>query len=134
MLNGWLYVINSPSLISAAMRHRDLSFDPFVIEFSGAALGMTEQQIKTYSEQANLDDITDAIHKSLLGDNLLRMNISALADVAKTLNAVRPGAGLDVPDVFSWIQTVLTVASTRALFGNNNPFGPEDAKSFGCVP
>lgn len=131
MLNGWLYFINSPSLISVAMRHRDLSFDPFVIEFSSAALGMTEQQVKTYSQQANLDAITDAIHKSLLGDNLLRMNISALADVARTLNDIRPGAGLDVPDVFYWIQTVLLMASTKALYGKHNPYSPEDAKSFG---
>lgn len=33
MLNGKLYVINSPNLISSAMRSKDLSFDPFVLEF-----------------------------------------------------------------------------------------------------
>lgn len=131
MLNGWLYVINTPSLISAAMRHRDLSFDPFVIEFSNPALGMTDQQVRVYSELANLDAMTEAIHKSLLGENLRRMNVGALADVARTLNAIRPGAGLDVPDVFSWLQTVLIMATTKALFGKNSPYGPEDTKYFG---
>ena len=38
VLNGKLYVINSPSLISAAMRSKDLSFVPFSVEFSAGAV------------------------------------------------------------------------------------------------
>lgn len=41
VLAGKLYVINAPGLISAAMRSKDLSFDPFAIEFSAGSVRIT---------------------------------------------------------------------------------------------
>lgn len=133
MLNGWMYVVNDPALIAAAMRHRHLSFDPFAIEFAGAAMGMTKPQIDIYSRKENLEGMTHVIHKSLTGDNVLRMNVQALADIADAINGVRPGVDLEVPDVFEWLRNTVTVATTNALFGKNNPYGLEDADSFWWV-
>ena len=130
MLNGWLYVINDPTLISAAMRSRHLSFDPFVIEFAGNTFGMTPPQLDVYSQTANLEAMTHTIHRSLTGDNLLRMNVRALADIAAAINAVRPAEAFEAPDVFEWLRNVVTMASTNALFGKNNPFDLSDVERF----
>lgn len=127
MLNGWIYLINDPGLIAAAMRNRDLSFDPFTIEFAGSAMGMTPQQVDVYSRTENLEAMTQVIHSSLTGDNVLRMNVRALADIADVINGVGPGAGLNVPDLFEWLRTVVAKASSNALWGKNSALGPEDA-------
>lgn len=128
MLNGWLYLINDPGLIAAAMRTRALSFDPFTIEFAGSSMGMTPPQMDVYSKPENLDAMARVIHSSLTGDNVLRMNVRALADIADVINGVRPGAGLDVPDMFQWLRGVVAKASFNALWGDNSPLGPEDAE------
>ena len=43
MLNGYIYVINDSALISAAMRNRNSSVDPFTLEFATGSMGMTQR-------------------------------------------------------------------------------------------
>lgn len=128
MLNGWLYVINDPGLIAAAMRNHNLSFDPFTIEFAGSSMGMTPQQMEVYSRSENLEEMARVIHSSLTGENLLRMNVRALADISEVINGVSPGEGLNVPDLFEWLRTVVAKASCSALWGDKSPLGAEDAE------
>ncbi|MBE3043583.1 hypothetical protein IMZ48_13635 [Candidatus Bathyarchaeota archaeon] len=131
MLNGWIYVINSPPLIAAAMRHRNLSFDPFALEFSANVLGMTaEQHAAFFTQMDNYHEVNRLIHRSLAGEDVLRMAVSALASIAGTVNGIGPGAGLVAPDAYGWLSVEMFMASTNALFGRNNPFAPEDAFSF----
>jgi len=51
MLNGKMYLINSPGLIAAGMRNRDLSFDPFSLEFAEGLLGIERKYVDMWSAE-----------------------------------------------------------------------------------
>jgi hypothetical protein len=129
MLNGQVYVINEPALIAAAMRNRNLSFDPFSLEFAEASMGMTKRHIEIFAAPGKMDEVNHIIHSSLTGENVLRMNVKALGDIADVLNAINPGKGLRVPDVFDWLRELMSMATMTALFGKNNPFTREDVQN-----
>src|SRR5690606_22796680 len=97
------------------------------IEFAGSSMGMTPHQMDVYSRSENLEEMTRVIHSSLTGENLLRMNVRALADISEVINGVSPGERLNVPDLFEWLRTVVAKASFSALWGDKSPLGAEDA-------
>ncbi|PKS08611.1 hypothetical protein jhhlp_004997 [Lomentospora prolificans] len=130
MLNGYIYVINDPALISAAMRNRNLSFDPFSLEFAVGSLGMTQHHVDLFSAPGMMDEITHVIHSSLTGDNVFQMNVKALADISSLLNKVKPSEGLHVADVSHWLRDLMTMATMAAMFGKNNPFAVKDVPDF----
>ncbi|KAM0273895.1 hypothetical protein ACHAQH_008157 [Verticillium albo-atrum] len=125
MMNGKMYVINSPSLITAAMRNTDISFDPFLLEFSAGIIGMTTKHIRIMEPEPTMKSLMHAIHSGLMGDPLHRMNVAALENLALTLNGIKPGAALAVADSFLWLRELMTVATLTALFGQKNPIAPE---------
>lgn len=133
MLHGQVYVINSPSLIAAAMRNRNLSFDPFSLEFAESAMGMTRQHVEIFSREGVMDEVNNVIHASLTGDNVYQMNRRALADVADVLNDIKPESSLDVPDVFEWLRNLMSLATMTALYGKNNPMGKEGIEQIWCA-
>jgi hypothetical protein len=131
MLNGKLYVINSPTLISAAMRNRDLSFDPFSLEFATGALGMLPSHVKIYAQADAMDEVNRIIHASLTGQAVYSMNTAALADGAVVLNAISPNSALEVSDSWIWIRELVGMATMKALYGKNNPITPEAIEMIG---
>jgi len=130
MLNGYIYVINDPALISAAMRNRNLSFDPFTLEFATGSMGMTQRQVEIFSQPGRLEEASHVIHSSLSGENVFRMNVRALADISQLLNSIRPGEDLKVDDVGDWLRNLMVLATMTALYGKNNPFTGEDVPDF----
>jgi hypothetical protein len=129
MLNGYMYVINKPALIAAAMRNRNLSFDPFTLEFAAVTMGMTKRHVEIFSGLGGMDEVNHIFHASLSGDSLSGMNARALADIAGVLNAIPPGHGLDIPHSFNWLRDLSSMATMKALFGKNNPLTLEDVKN-----
>lgn len=125
MLNGKIYVINSPTLISAAMRSKDLIFDPFILQFALAVLGASKQHVDTFAKPGVLEHISQVIHLSLTGDPVFRMNARALNDVAQLLNSIGPGSDFAVPEVFLWLRGLMSRATMVALFGARNPMTAE---------
>jgi hypothetical protein len=123
MLNGKLYVINSPSLISAAMRSKNLSLDPIAIQFATGAAGMSKQMMESIAPA--MDQFSHIIHAALGGDDMYKTNARALAYVANALNDIKSGGIHDIPNVFSWIRNLTSMASMTALFGEKNPITPE---------
>ncbi|KAK3935473.1 cytochrome P450 [Diplogelasinospora grovesii] len=126
MLNGKLYVINSPTLISAAMRSRDLSFDPFSIEFAEGALGLTKEHTKLFSQPGFMDEVNKVIHSSMTGDSLKQMMARGLADIAGKLNAIGAKESVEVENSFVWLRDIMSKAVMWALYGEKNPW-TEDA-------
>jgi len=47
MVNGKMYMINSPALVQSAYRAKNLSSDPFMIEFAQATLGVSDEAMKS---------------------------------------------------------------------------------------
>ncbi|ORY62501.1 cytochrome P450 [Pseudomassariella vexata] len=128
VLNGKIYIATSPPLIQSALRGKDLSFDPFVVDFAQKLLGLDEATMAIIRDESKGTttnaDMTKAIHGGLSGGNLLRTNRAVLEDVAAQLNAFPLGNdGLEIPDFWIWLRNLLSAATTKALYGKKaNPF------------
>ncbi|KAK1751623.1 cytochrome P450 [Echria macrotheca] len=124
MLNGKLYLINSPSLISAAMRNRDLSFDPFAVEFSVKLLDIEEKWYRAWMEPGWYQSMTDVIHASLTGENLRVMKAACYRELAATLNGY--DQTIEIKNAYDWLALIVPRAFNKALFGaQHNPMTDE---------
>lgn len=130
VLAGKIYVINSPALISAAMRSRTLSFDPFVEQFSTNALGLSEREKERFRDPAYISLATQPIHASLTGEPLRELAVAALKRIAADLNGIRRG---DDPKGLDWLRDVVSQAIMGAIYGQKNPMTPEVHRHIWCV-
>ncbi|GKU04415.1 7-alpha-hydroxycholest-4-en-3-one 12-alpha-hydroxylase [Fusarium langsethiae] len=121
MLNGKLYVINSPDLIQAALRNNDISFTPFILESSKAMWGLSDNVMASISIEANLKGGMQLIHSTLGGESLHKLNGNSLSRFMTYLNRVEPGQTKQVAHTYLWLRDMLTDASATALFGSKNP-------------
>ncbi|RGP67299.1 7-alpha-hydroxycholest-4-en-3-one 12-alpha-hydroxylase [Fusarium sporotrichioides] len=121
MLNGKLYVINSPDLIQSALRNNDISFVPFILESSQAMWGLSDNAMASISVEANLKGGMQLIHSTLGGESLHKLNGNSLSRFMTYLNRVKPGQTHQVTDTYLWLRDMLTDASATALFGSKNP-------------
>jgi hypothetical protein len=128
VLNGKLYVINSPDLIQSALRNNDISFDPFLLEFSVSMWGISKNAAKCIEDEENLKGGLSVIHTNITGEPLHRISLSSLARSMTSLNRIQPQENLDVPDISVWLRDVLTDATATALYGEKNPLTLEYSK------
>ena len=122
MANKRMYAINSPQLVQAAMRSKALSFEPFIIEFSQNFLGFTAAEFAVVPRL--LPDFIRALHGAMLGEHLHAMNAKALGHLGGILNAIGGGDGdgaLEMDNLWKWLQTTVTLATSEALYGHRNP-------------
>ncbi|CAM1505894.1 Fc.00g115310.m01.CDS01 [Cosmosporella sp. VM-42] len=131
MLHGKMYVINSPDLVISAMRNIDVSFDPFLIEFSAGMLGLSDKLVKIIEKKHVMDGLMHIIHTSLMGEPLYKMNVVALTNLMKTLNGIGPDSMIAVSDSWTWTQELMAVATMEALFGEKNPYKAEHVHLIG---
>jgi hypothetical protein len=121
VLNGKIYIIYSAGLISAAMRNKDLSFDPFVVEFAESIGGLTKRQAKLVTAPGVVDRVTTVMHAALTSASLSKMVASGLLEVKAVLNSVDARATLDIPDISAWTRDVMAKGAMRGLYGRHNP-------------
>ncbi|KAJ0164669.1 7-alpha-hydroxycholest-4-en-3-one 12-alpha-hydroxylase [Colletotrichum tanaceti] len=126
MLHGKMYVANSPSLIAAAMRHADISFEPFQIEATSAVLGLPPHHKAKFLRPGVLHRVETTMASNLRLDPLRRMNFAALQHMAGNLNAIDAASALRLSDGFDWIKGVLSMATTTALYGKENMWDAEN--------
>jgi hypothetical protein len=125
MINGKLYVITSPVLAQSAFRHKNLSFEPFVVEFAQRMLGVsneTMEPVRFPGDETRLSfvgEFSKAIHGAMAGEYLHKMNADALNQVAASLNAIK--GTFETDSLYLWIRTMMTVATCNALLGSKNP-------------
>ncbi|KAH7014196.1 cytochrome P450 [Microdochium trichocladiopsis] len=126
MLSGKSYALWSPTLVQQALRHKNLTFDELSISFAARMFGATKEStdiLRSHvgSEDHNLtEQVMAAIKPAMMGQNLLRMNLSALNYVADQLNAVGDGE-LNVDNVYMWLRELMTMATAEGLYGHQNP-------------
>ncbi|KAK5664333.1 hypothetical protein OQA88_554 [Cercophora sp. LCS_1] len=125
MLNGKMYLICSPALISAAMKNRDLSFDPFALEFSSALLEIPPKYVEEWSKDGWYQSITDVIHSSLTGENLKALKAVCYKELATALNKFEKGTTHKIDNAYEWLSVEVPRAFMTALWGKNNPIGDE---------
>ncbi|KAH6687154.1 cytochrome P450 [Plectosphaerella plurivora] len=125
VVNKKIYVISSPGLIAAAMKNPDLTFEPFLLELSAGAIGMTQKHRDIVSRDGNIDKGMDLTRLCLKGQPLAKLNVAALDALAEPLHAIDDGQDLVVPDVWNWIRDVLGQGISKSLFGEKNPLTKE---------
>ncbi|KAJ0339901.1 hypothetical protein COL922a_003930 [Colletotrichum nupharicola] len=125
ILNGKLYAIWDPALVQSAYRNKDLSFEPFAVDFAQKDLGLSNDVAELLRETDLVPDFFGVIHPALNGAHLHRMNANALKYVSAELDRIGGGvgdeSGLDVPNLFAWVRRVMTLATTEGLYGVENP-------------
>ncbi|KAG4420303.1 hypothetical protein IFR04_006590 [Cadophora malorum] len=119
MINGKLYIITQPALIQSAYRNKNLSFDPFMIDFAQRMLDLSEEVMVAVRGPNFIPDIVKGIHSSMLGEHLYKMNADALNNVAVTINSLSDTFKPD--SLYLWIRETLTMATCNTLLGSHNP-------------
>ncbi|KAJ3544468.1 hypothetical protein NM208_g3026 [Fusarium decemcellulare] len=125
MLHGKMYVINSPDLISAAMKNTHISFNAFLKEVPVGLLGLDQRLADIASDQRVIDSLIHVIHSTLTGEPLYRMNVQVLSAIMGKFNGIPLGTGAEVDDTYEWIWDIMFPAGMHALFGEKNPFTSE---------
>lgn len=108
MLHGKMYIINSPDLIISAMKNQQISFDPFLLEFSQGTLGLHENTMRVISNKEVIDELLFTIHNTLMGEPLYKMNVVALTNLMENLNNKTT---IEVSDTYDWMWKVIDGSS-----------------------
>lgn len=140
MLNGKLYAVYDPSLCQQVLRNNMASFDPFQEEFAQKVFGLSQAtHDKIRHNPTIFKDFTDAIHRSFQTESLAKMNLRWLTDFASKVDPIsgrkaivdpensggehitKDGA-VEVENLFLWCRDFMTLATTKALYGDHDPF------------
>jgi hypothetical protein len=150
MLNSKLYAIYDPYLCQQVLRAKLASFDPFQEEFVQKVFGLNQVTYdKIRLNPAIFPDFTDAIHQSFQTDSLAKMNMRWLTDFAAKMDPIssrkavvdpenmgkeeiRKDGELEVENFFLWCRDIMTLATTRALYGDHDPFAQDKSLIESC--
>ncbi|KAE8450494.1 hypothetical protein EG329_006224 [Mollisiaceae sp. DMI_Dod_QoI] len=125
MINKKLYIITDPIMAQNAFRNKNLSFDPFTLEFAQRMLAVSDETMVPVSFPGDektpsfLSEFVREIHGAMVGKYLHKMNADALNEVAVTVN--RLGETFETESLYYWLRKTMTVATTDALLGSHNP-------------
>ena len=128
MLNGKVYVVTSPELVNAVNRHsKALAFNPFIAELGKRITGHDEVTSQIVQHNLNGEqgsgyviEVHDGIVAALApGKNLENMTGAMLREAATCLEALEKDNEVDL---FAWTRYMMTMCSTRAVYGPENPF------------
>lgn len=122
MLGGKTYAIWDPALVQSALRQKTLSFEPFAIDFLQTMLEMKEESYRRFREKPEIVvEFFDALHVTVRGEPLHRMNANALNFISSRLDTMQGNGGVRVDNFFLWLREIMTLATTTALLGEKNP-------------
>ena len=128
MLSRKVYVIISPDLITAVNRNsKSLAFNPFIAQVGKRITGHSEATSRIVQHNLNGEDgpgyVID-VHDGTLaalapGNDLEDMTEVMLHEVSRCLESLVDGVEVDL---FAWMRDIVTLCSTRAIYGPSNPF------------
>ena len=128
MLSGKVYVVTSPDLVGAVNRNsKALAFNPFIAQLGKRITGHDEATSQIVQHNLNGEhgpgyvvDIHDGIVAALApGKSLEKMTGVMLQEASNYLQALEKEDGIDL---FMWTRQMVTMCSTRAIYGSKNPF------------
>lgn len=118
-------------MVQSAMRNKDLSFDVFAIDAMKNVFDLHEDTVAMMRTDAPGEHgpLQVALHTatkaSLRGRAMTPMNQKAIERLVHVLNQAHED-GLQIPDLFLWVQDLVTYATACALFGKAHPLGEND--------
>ena len=128
MLSGKVYIVTSPDLVNAVNRNsKKIAFNPFVAMLGKRITGHDEDTSRIVQHNLNGEhgrgyviDVHDRIVASLApGKDLQQTTKAMLLHLSTYFDALGPDAELNL---FEWTRYTVTMCSTRALYGGDNPF------------
>lgn len=128
MLTGKVYVVTSPDLVSAVNRNsKALAFNPFIAQLGKRITGHDEATSQIVQHNLNGEqgpgyviEVHDGIVASLApGKDLERMTEAFLGELSVILQRLESVKEIDL---FAWTRHIVTISSTRAIYGPENPF------------
>ena len=132
MLNGKVYVVTSPDLVNAINRNsKILAFNPFIAQLGKRITGHDEATSRIVQHNLNgengpgyVTEIHDATVSTLApGMALEQMTKTMLLEASSCLQALDND---NVIDLFAWVKHMMTLCSTRAIYGPENPFNRDE--------
>ncbi|KAF4334052.1 cytochrome P450 monooxygenase 8B1, partial [Fusarium beomiforme] len=143
MLNGKLYAVFNPFILQSLFRNKTASFEPFVIDYAKKTFSLKQETFAKVKVPGVYDEFTDAIHASFQVASLHQMNVHFLECISDKLNpisdaTIRPNtinAGREsvinghllVENLYLWCRDVMSLATTKALYGDTDPFSVNPA-------
>lgn len=128
MLQGKVYVVTSPDLLTALNRNpKAIAFNPFIAQLGKRITGHDEATSQIVQQNLNGEqgpgyviEVHDGIVAALAPGKMLENMIKAFLEEASTyFDAL--GKDNEV-DLFAWMRQTVTMCSTRAIYGPENPF------------
>ncbi|KAL0262304.1 hypothetical protein SLS55_003746 [Diplodia seriata] len=121
ILGGKMYAIWDISMIQSGLKAKTMSFDAIMMQHAQGLLGLSDKSLGL-ARDGMLTDLMNVTKPILAGEPLARINATVLNHAAETLDAIRrqPEA-YEIPDLYDWVQTTATLATTEALYGAANP-------------
>lgn len=132
MLNGKVYVVTSPDLVNAINRNSEtLAFNPFIAQLGKRITGHDEVTSRIVQHNLNgengpdyVTETHDSTVSALAPGKALECTTKVMAlEASKYLKALE---GDNVIDLFAWTKHMVTLCSTRAIYGPQNPFNQGD--------
>ncbi|KAK3347677.1 cytochrome P450 [Neurospora tetraspora] len=126
--NQKLYVIFDAPLQQAALKAKDMDAQSFMVDFVprifGVKQGTVDKLLGKDGVHPNIMGDMEHVFKSALsGDNLQKLASTTLATMADTLNDIDAKRGTKIPNMFLWLQSLLSRSTSKALWGEkHNPF------------
>lgn len=127
-----IYVIFSPSLAQAALRNRDLSFEPFVVLASHALANLEGRSLQLLRDGTISRAFFHTLPSAVSAEPMSRMAATGLLSMTGELEHLchRIDLSMDkqveVPDLFGYLEKTMTLAVTDALYGLKDNVFRED--------
>ena len=131
MMNMKIYGVTSPALVNAVNRNsKKIAFNPFIAQLGKRMTGHDEATGQIVQHNLNGEDgpgyvidVHDGIVASLApGMDLEQMTQAFLKQLSPYLDALAN----DEVNLFKWTRNVVTMCSTRAVYGPDNPFNHDE--------
>ncbi|PWI73996.1 hypothetical protein PCL_09272 [Purpureocillium lilacinum] len=142
MLSGKAYAIFDPNLIHVVLRSKSATFEPYIFSLVQTTFDLSDEAFtKVIEDEKLLPDLTDAFHLGFQVKPLRKMTRRFLATISSKLNTIGSDSqtthvfnagreralqgGLEVENLYLWCRDLMTVSTTKALYGNSDPFSKD---------
>ena len=116
-----MYAVWDTALIQSGLKSKTMSFDAIMIQHAQGLLGLNDKSL-ALSRDGMLADLMHVTKPILAGEALAKINVTLLNHAAIELNKIRTKGTFEVPDLYEWVKTTATLATTHALYGPADPF------------
>ncbi|KAH7378441.1 cytochrome P450 [Phaeosphaeria sp. MPI-PUGE-AT-0046c] len=141
ILNGKIYGVYDPHLIQQVLRARVASFEILHTEFAQKVFGLPQSVFEQLLVPGLIPDFTDGIHQSFQKESLHKMNLRWLEEFSSKMDPLSDNkavvdmdnkgkekllaTGIEVENFYLWCRDVMSLATTRALYGDHDPFSKD---------